>query len=107
MDEAEDDVVHRAAVGDGEREREEGDVPLGVQRAVDRVDDDPPGLAGAEDPLAELLGDEREVLVERSSRCTTAVSAAASIAVVSSPPSPCAEDRLALDAGRQLREHAP
>ena len=40
-----------------------------------------------------------------SSRCTTAVSAAASIAVVSSPPSPGLEDGLALDARRQLREH--
>ena len=33
-------------------------------------------------------------------------SAAASIAVVSSPPSPCADDRLALGAARQLGEHA-
>ena len=41
-----------------------------------------------------------------SSRCTTAVSAAASIAVVSSPPSPCGEHRLALDARGQLGEHA-
>jgi hypothetical protein len=35
---------------------------LGVQRAVDRVDDDAARPARAEAPLAELLGDEQEVL---------------------------------------------
>ena len=40
VDVAEDDVVHRLAVGDGDREREERDAALRVQRAVDRVDDD-------------------------------------------------------------------
>ena len=65
VDVAEDDVAHRGAVGDGEREGEEGDVALGVQRAVDRVADDAPRLPAPEDALAELLRDEREALVER------------------------------------------
>ena len=61
----------------------------------------------AADALAELLGDEREALVERlEAREHDRVSAAASIAVVSSPPSPGADDGLALGARRQLGEHA-
>ena len=40
VDVAEEDVVHRLPVGDGDREREERDAALRVQRAVDRVDDD-------------------------------------------------------------------
>ena len=49
-----------------------------------------------------------ETIVTSSSRkrATIASSAAWSIAVVSSPPRPCADDRLALDARRQLDEHA-
>jgi len=47
VDVAEEDVVHRLTVGDRHRDREEGDAPLGVERAVDRVDDDPkPAVAG-------------------------------------------------------------
>ncbi len=42
------DVPHRRAVGDGEREREERDPALGVDRAVDRVDDDAHRASGAE-----------------------------------------------------------
>ena len=38
VDEAEVDVVHRPAVGDGDREGEERDAALRVERAVDRVD---------------------------------------------------------------------
>ena len=40
VDEAEVDVAHRRPVGDRDREREEGDAALRVERAVDRVDDD-------------------------------------------------------------------
>ncbi len=40
LDETELDVVHTRARGNGEREREEGDAPLGVQASVDRVADD-------------------------------------------------------------------
>ena len=40
MHEAEDDVVHRLPFRDGDRDGEEGDAALGVERAVDRVDDD-------------------------------------------------------------------
>ena len=88
VDEPERDVVHRVAVGDGEREREERDPALGVDRPVDRVDDDPRSPPSP-NARPELLRDEREVaLVERVEPLTTASSAAASIAVVSSPPSP-------------------
>ena len=38
-DVAKDDVVHRVAVGDRDRDREEGNAALRVQRAVDRIDD--------------------------------------------------------------------
>ena len=55
----------RASVGNGKGKGEKGDVALGVEGAVDRVADDAPGLAASEDPLAELFGDEREVLFER------------------------------------------
>ena len=89
VDVAEDDVAHRRPVRDGEREREERDAPLRVHGAVDRVDHDdpaarrcrtcasraPPRRGRSSRPLA-------------SSRATTASSAAWSIAVVSSPPSP-------------------
>src|SRR5690242_18854188 len=40
VNEAEDDVVHRLTLRDGDREREERDPALGVERAVDRVDDE-------------------------------------------------------------------
>ena len=40
VDEAEGDVGHRRPVGDGDRERVVRQPALGVQRAVDRVDDD-------------------------------------------------------------------
>ena len=53
---------------------------------IDRADD-PPGPPRAEDPLAEP-SETRNPRRACSSRWTTAVSAAASIAVVSSPPSP-------------------
>ena len=82
------DVVHRVAVRDREREREERNAALRVHRAVDRVDDDAQAAAAAERPHAELLRDERQVEPERVEASTTASSAAASIAVVSSPPSP-------------------
>src|SRR5215468_245864 len=39
MNEAENDVVHRLALRDCDREREERDPALGVERAVDWVDD--------------------------------------------------------------------
>ena len=61
VDEAEDDVLHRRALGDGDRDREVRDVPLRVQRAVDRVDDHAELRVDAERPLAELLGHEMEV----------------------------------------------
>ena len=60
-DEREADVVQRRPVGDGDREAEEGQAALGVERSVDRVDDHHPGaVAIPERPLAELLRDEPE-----------------------------------------------
>ena len=60
VDVAEDDVVHRGAVRDGDRERVERQAALGVEAAVDRIDDDAPGPAAAVDALARLLRDHRE-----------------------------------------------
>ena len=65
VDVAEDDVSHRSALGDGEREREERDAALRVHGAVDRIDDDAQLASASEPPFPELLGDEHEVLVER------------------------------------------
>ena len=105
VDVAEDDVVHRRAVGDGEREREEGDVPLCVQRAVDRVADDAPAPAAAEDALAELLRHEREIPVELleppdDGRLGGRVDRSRVVAADAQP-----EHRLALDSSRQFGEH--
>ena len=78
---------------------------LGVQRAVDRIDDDAPGLPAPEDPLAELLGDEREVLVERlepvhDRGLSGGVDRRRVVAALA-----LGEHGLALDSGRQLGEH--
>ena len=102
---AEANVAHRAAVGDGEREGEEGNVALGVQRAVDRVADDEPRLPAPEDALAELLRDEREALVERlepvhDRGLGSRVDRRRVVAALA-----LGEHGLALDACRQLREH--
>ena len=59
-DVAEEDIRHRGPVGDGERDREEGDPPLGVHAAVDRVEHEA-WRTSAEGALAELLGDQREL----------------------------------------------
>ena len=91
VDVAEQHVRHRRAVGDGDRERVVGEAALGVQRAVDRVDDDEQARVAEVDDAA-LLGDRREaraVVVERAAarrrrrprRCW-------SITSVRSPPSP-------------------
>ena len=59
VDEAEDDVVHRLpALGHRDAEREVRNRPLGVLRAVDRVDDDRDRPVAA-DP--DLLGDDPDV----------------------------------------------
>ena len=85
------------AIGD----REERDAALGVQRAVDRIDDDAPASVAE---LADLLGDDRDVeslealqddaLRRRVDRRRVV----AALAV--------RDDRLAFRASRQLREHA-
>jgi len=57
--EAEEDVAHGGAVGDGDRERVVAEAALGVERAVDRVDDDGDRrIAVVDDPA--LLGEDRE-----------------------------------------------
>ena len=55
---AEDDVVHRVAVGHGDRDGEERDAALRVERAVDRIDDDAPAAVTGD---AGLLADDRHV----------------------------------------------
>src|SRR5439155_2866550 len=59
----EEDVVHRVAVGNGDRDGEERDAALRVERAVDRVDDEGPP-AGAAD--ARLLADDADVLAAKA-----------------------------------------
>ena len=61
VDEAEGDVVHRRSVGDREREGEERDRALRVDRPVDRIDDDAELATAPEGAHAELLGDERQI----------------------------------------------
>src|SRR5690606_36279580 len=55
VDEAELDVGHRGAGGDGDAEAVRGDRAAGVERAVDRVDHDPNLSPLAEGHLAALL----------------------------------------------------
>jgi hypothetical protein len=71
-----------------EREREERDAALCVDRPVNRIDDDRRRPAGTEGPRPQLLGDEHEVAAALCEARDDASSAAWSIAVVSSPPSP-------------------
>ena len=52
-------VAHRRAVGDGDRQREVRHAALGVQRAVERVDDDARVAAAVLDDAA-LLADRGE-----------------------------------------------
>src|SRR5205814_1550855 len=65
VDIAEVDVVHRRPVCDRHGQREEGDPALGIQGAVDRVDDYVRRTARAEVALAELLRNQREVAARR------------------------------------------
>ena len=58
VDVGELDVGHRVAVRDRDREREERNAALRVERAVDRIDDDAPSPVT---DLADLLGDDRDV----------------------------------------------
>ena len=66
VDVPEGHVSHRRALGHREREREERDPALGVDRPVDRIDDDSRRASGAEHALPELLRDEHEVVAEGS-----------------------------------------
>ena len=61
VDVAEDDVLHGRAFGNRNGECKEGDPALGVDGAVDRVDDDNEAAAVPRGSPAELLRDEREV----------------------------------------------
>ena len=104
-DVAEGDVVHRRSVGDGDREGEERDPALGVDRAVDRVDDDDRAPSGAECPDAELLRDERQVGAERleaaHDRVLRAVVDGGRVVAALTG----SQHRLALEARRQPAEH--
>ena len=101
VDVPEDDVVHRVAFGDGDRDREERDPALRVQRAVDRIDDD------REPPVAEdahLLADELHVFAAETledHRLGGGVDRGRVVAALAVP-----DHGLALGAAGQLREHA-
>ena len=101
VDVAEDDVVHRVAVGDRDRDREERDAALRVQRAVDRVDDDgPPPVALDTD----LLADDAHVLAAEALEDHALGGRVDRRRLVAALAR--ADDRLALGAQRQLVEHA-
>ena len=95
VDVAEEDVGHRGAVGDRDRDRVVRQAALGVERAVDRVDDDE-RVGAAEVDRPALLADRREAQrprrAGRRAASNTASSAAASISSVRSPPSPRVPD---------------
>ena len=100
-DVAEDDVVHRAAVGDRDRDREERDPALRVQRAVDRVDDDRPATVAE---ASDLLADDAHVLVleaREDHALGRRVDRRRLVAALAG-----ADDRLALGAAWQFFEHA-
>ncbi len=100
-DVAEDDVVHRAPIGDRDRDGEEGDPALRVQRAVDRVDDHRPATVAE---ASDLFADDTDVFVLEAvedhplRRCVDRGRLVA--------PFAGADDRLALGAAGQLFEHA-
>ena len=101
VDVPEDDVVHRVSVGDRDREREERDAALRVQRAVDRVDDD------REAPVAEhadLLADEPHVLAAKPRENHLLRGRVERRGVVAALAVP--DHRLALGPAGQLLEHA-
>ena len=102
VDVAEVHVAHPLAVGNGDRDGEERDAALRVQRAVDRVDHDD-GVAGAEP--ADLLRDDRDVeLAEaRDDRILGRLVDRGRLVAAEALP----DDGLALGARRQLDEHAP
>jgi hypothetical protein len=100
VDERETDVVHHVAVRDCDREREERDPALRVQRAVDRVDDDALAPAAAH---ADLLRHDRRIEPVEASEDDTLRRRVDRGSVVA--PFALREHRLALRAGRQLGEH--
>ena len=65
MDEGEDDIGHRRAVGDGDRQRVVGQAALGVQRPVDWIDDHPHRAAAVVD-LSALLRERGEAVALRA-----------------------------------------
>ena len=100
VDEAEDDVVHRLPLGNGNREREVGNRPLGILGAVDRIDDDGERALAA-DP--DLLGDDPDLIaveVRENRRLRGLVDRRGHVPALSAPDRP-----LALLAPGHLREH--
>ena len=65
VDVAEVNVGHRRTIRHCDRQREERYAALGVDRAVDRVEDDGDRAALRRRAIPELLGDEREVAAHR------------------------------------------
>jgi len=109
VDVAEDDVAHPRPLRHGDRETEVSQPSLRVDRTVDRIDDDA-CLGLAEGALAELLGDEQELVALRvqllEPRDDRPLGRIVDRGCVVSADARC-EHRLALDARRQLVEDAP
>jgi hypothetical protein len=96
-----EDVSHALAFGDRDGEREEGDVPLCVERAVDRVDDEE-GQAGSE--AADLLREDRDVEMREPAQDRVFRRLVDRGRVVAAEAG--AGHRLALDPRRKVGEHA-
>ena len=101
MHESEHDVVHRLALRDGDRDREERDAPLGVERAVDRIDDDERPHLAAEPP--DLLGDHGARDLAHAGENHVLGRLVDRRRLVAAEPRP--DDRFALGSRRQPDEH--
>ena len=101
MDEPEDDVVHRLSLRDRDREGEERDAALGVERAVDRVDDDERQLCAAD--AAYLLRDDGARGIPQAREDRILRGPVDRRRVVAAEPRP--DDRLPLGPRGQALEH--
>ena len=107
MDETEVHVRHRRSARDGDRQREEPDAALRVERAVDRIDHEASIAAGTEAHLAALLGHEHAVEARRfeppdDPRLRSSVDRRRVVTALAR-----ADHGLAVGTGRQLREREP
>ena len=107
MDETEIDVAHPPAPCKGNRDREEADPALRIQRTVDRIEDDAHCTSGPEPHLAHFLRDEDAVdsrLFESANDCPLSggVNRGRLVAALAR-----AHHRLAVGSGWQLGEREP